>query len=239
MLVVAALASPLGAGPPLITDDPDTPGPGGWEINLASELEKSGQTWEFAIPVFDLNYGVGETIQLKFEAPLILLDEPGRDLVAGPGKAEAGVKWRFLDEESVGLSVSAYPQIGFDLSSSSERRGITEGGTEFLLPFQAAKIFGPVLVFAEVGRLWREDLSGEWIAGLAAEYELTESLSLLAEIHGVADEDFDDSTVFLNGGVKWKFRDHLALLASGGHSVRTPARESGIAIGYLGLQWTL
>jgi len=239
VLAFVGLVPPLAAGPPLITDDPDTPGPRGWEINVAAELEKSGGAREFAVPVFDLNYGVGDMIQLKFEVPLILLDEPGRGLLSGLGKAEAGVKWRFLDEEQAGFSLSTYPQTGFDFSSSSTRRGLTEGGTELLLPFQAAKTFGPVLVFAEAGRLWRQDPPGEWIAGLAAEYQLTGSLSLLAEIHGVADEDFDDGTLLLNSGVKWKFHKRFALLASVGHSVRTPAGEPDIFISYLGLQWTL
>jgi len=38
ILLVPARAFGQG-GPPLITDDPDTPGPGYWEINLAAIVE--------------------------------------------------------------------------------------------------------------------------------------------------------------------------------------------------------
>ena len=50
-------------GPPLITDDPDTPGPGHWEINLAAsrETNQSGTTVE---SLADINVGVGRRLQL-------------------------------------------------------------------------------------------------------------------------------------------------------------------------------
>src|SRR6478672_7444093 len=33
------------AGPPLITNDPDTPGPGAWEINIAATGDRTGDAW--------------------------------------------------------------------------------------------------------------------------------------------------------------------------------------------------
>ena len=48
----------------MITDDPGTPGPGKWENNIAIILEhRSGET-SLDLPQFDLNYGIGEHIQL-------------------------------------------------------------------------------------------------------------------------------------------------------------------------------
>jgi len=54
-------------GPPLITDDPGTPGDGKWEINVAFEAEKRGTQRSYAIPLLDINYGLGDRIQLKYE----------------------------------------------------------------------------------------------------------------------------------------------------------------------------
>lgn len=235
-LAVVLAVAPVRAGPPLLTDDPDTPGPGGWEINLASELEKSGEEWAFAAPLLDLNYGWGEDIQLKFEMPWLVLDAPGRDARSGAGNAELGVKWRFLDEEDIGFSLSTYPQAEFHTSSSARRRGLVDDGAEFLLPVEVAKSFGPLLLYAEAGHAWREHRENEWIYGFAAEYELTSTIDLVAEVHGIAAAESDAHELFLNGGFKWHFHDHLALLAAAGHSVHTPIGEPGIALGYLGVQ---
>jgi hypothetical protein len=67
-LPVSALAQ---GGPPMITDDPDTPGPGYWEINLAGITEKSQSERRYEAPTADINYGVGKRIQLKFEIPWV------------------------------------------------------------------------------------------------------------------------------------------------------------------------
>jgi len=56
-------------GPPMVTDDPGTPGGGHWEINLAWTGEhSSGETTQDA-PLLDLNYGVGDRLQVKYEVP--------------------------------------------------------------------------------------------------------------------------------------------------------------------------
>ena len=57
-LFVLAWPLALGAGPPLETDDPDTPGPNRWEINLSSPFATRDDTWLFQ-PLLDINYGVG------------------------------------------------------------------------------------------------------------------------------------------------------------------------------------
>ena len=56
-------------GPPLITDDPDTPGPGYWEINVATIFERHSHSHTLELPRVDANYGVGRRIQLKLEMP--------------------------------------------------------------------------------------------------------------------------------------------------------------------------
>jgi hypothetical protein len=60
-------------GPPLITDDPDTPGPGHWEINIAVLMEKIHSERRVEVPRVNLNYGVGRRIPLKFEMPWVAL----------------------------------------------------------------------------------------------------------------------------------------------------------------------
>src|SRR6185369_11733692 len=100
VLSVTLAFAPLAAqgGPPLITDDPDTPGPGYWELNLLIQHERT-ETDRSDEPLLDLNYGVGRRVQLKLEAPWVILREDGGATLSGPGNAVAGVKWRFFGEE--------------------------------------------------------------------------------------------------------------------------------------------
>lgn len=59
----------------MLTDDPGTPGAGRWEINLAFTVEKDGEERLFEAPLLDVNYGVGDRIQLRYEIPWIVLHE--------------------------------------------------------------------------------------------------------------------------------------------------------------------
>jgi hypothetical protein len=95
----------------MITDDPETPGNRQWEINVAGTLERSSgeNLWEF--PALDLNYGVGDHIQLKLEGAWLVRQGTDSKTQDGAGNALAGVKWRFLDQERNGVSMSIYPQV--------------------------------------------------------------------------------------------------------------------------------
>jgi len=68
MLISPGLAQ---AGPPLLTRGPGTPGDGHWENNVAITVEKARTHQRFEAPLMDLNYGLGERIQLKFEMPWV------------------------------------------------------------------------------------------------------------------------------------------------------------------------
>src|SRR5205823_516844 len=97
--------------------DPDTLPKGRFELNTAYTLNLSdrsssggGRAWEQEAPLFDLNYGLVEGVQLKFEVPLVVLDPAdGESVRAGIGDLSLGTKLRFFDERDAPLSVSAYP----------------------------------------------------------------------------------------------------------------------------------
>jgi hypothetical protein len=46
-------------GPPMITDDPGTPGDGHWEINIAATGRHASSFTEAELPLIDINYGLG------------------------------------------------------------------------------------------------------------------------------------------------------------------------------------
>src|SRR4051812_42420444 len=107
-LTVNLAAHAEAGGPPLLTDDPGTPGPGNWEINVAAPHRHVGSSSEGESPLLDLNFGVGERVQLKYEIAWVARREAG-DTVRGLGSSLLGVKWRFADSGEKGWNISTYP----------------------------------------------------------------------------------------------------------------------------------
>src|SRR4249920_359590 len=151
MLVASVARIAFGqGGPPMITDDPGTPGNGKWEDNLAIIFEHRPNEWSIDAPGVDLNYGWGDHIQLTLQTSAAFLKRSDHGAIGGLGGTEAAVKWRFLDEEKSGFDVSMFPRVIFNVAQSSVRRGLAEGGTRFQIPFQASKTFGRFHMDAEV-----------------------------------------------------------------------------------------
>src|SRR6266536_6038497 len=94
-------------GPPLVTDDPDTPGPRHWEINVSLFRRETKEDRTTEAPWLDVNYGVGRRIQLKVETPWLRRED--RSVERGLGDTTAGVKWRFRGEEGRTIAWSVYP----------------------------------------------------------------------------------------------------------------------------------
>src|SRR5258708_32356450 len=82
-------------GPPMVTDDPGTPGAGKWEINLAAlgARTRSGRG-EVSAPDADINYGWGDRPQVRVDVPLRVMRVPGEGRKSGLGAANLGRKRR-------------------------------------------------------------------------------------------------------------------------------------------------
>jgi hypothetical protein len=181
ILLVPAHAFGQG-GPPLITDDPDTPGPGYWEINLAAIVEQSLSERRTEQPLADINYGVGRRIQLKFEIPWLHVREHGESAGTGPGNPNSGVKWRFLGEEGKRVAWSIYPQLEVNSSKTMSNKGLVVDGPRFLLPTEFTVGMGHIEVNGEVGRNVVRDGDDEWIYGVSTEITMGRGLELLGEL---------------------------------------------------------
>lgn len=227
------------AGPPLLTDDPDTPERGHWEINIAATAEKRSGTWSLETPLLDLNYGLFDNVQLKFEAPFLLEAEEGGGTLGGIGESEVGVKWRFADQEKFGLSISTYPQFAFNNSSRSKRLGLVEDGWEFILPVEIQReIDDKTTVFGEAGYTWHEEGGNELFWGIAVERELCETFSVLAELHGECEPGFHHHEIVCNAGFHWQTSEQAALIGSIGRGLCEGDEPLPKVLGYLGVQLT-
>ena len=58
------------AGPPLISNDTDTPGDGRWEVNAYARTTWARHSYEVEAPTVDANYGLRERGQLTVEVPV-------------------------------------------------------------------------------------------------------------------------------------------------------------------------
>ena len=220
----------------MITDDPGTPGSGKWEINLAISFEhRSGQT-SLDLPEIDLNYGVGENIQLTLQTAPVLLKREDRGLIAGLGGTETAVKWRFLDEEKSGFDVSMFPRIIFNIQQSSARHGLAEDGTRFQIPFEIAKTFGRFHADAEFGPVGISVGRSEWLYGMVGGFDVAKPTMLMAELHGTSRTNFTRDVLTLNFGVRQKLSERCIFIGSLGHELRAPGDESLALIGYAGMQ---
>jgi hypothetical protein len=220
----------------MITDDPGTPGDKKWEINLAFAFEHRPDERSFDSPGIDLNYGVGEHIQLTLQGGPVLLKRSDHGLIGGLGGTEAAVKWRFLDEEKSGFDASMFPRVIFNITQSSVRRGLAEDGTRFQIPFQVAKTFGRFHADAEFGPLASTLGRSEWIYGIVGGMELAKTTMLMAELQGTSRMNFTRDVLTVNVGLRHQLTDARILIASIGHELRDPDQARSF-IGYLGVQF--
>ncbi len=146
------------------------------------------------------------------------------------------MKWRFLDEERSGFDMSMFPRVIFNIAQSSVRRGLSEAGTRFQIPFQLAKKFGPLGLDFEFGPLASTVGRSEFLYGVIGGVEVSKKTSIMAEVHATSRMNFDRQTVTLNVGWRHKISEHCIWIASLGHEVRSPADEQLALVGYCGVQ---
>ena len=222
----------------MITDDPGTPGDGHWEINVAFTTVHSPDERIAEMPLVDLNYGIGERLQLKYEvAWLRLEDDSGRH--DGFSNSLAGVKWRFYDAGEEAWSASAYPQLEFNNPGShADERGLADSGRAFELPFQVMRNLGAFEFNADLGYIWRHG-GNEWFGGVVIGRAVASKVELAAELHAESDAHFHGVALVANFGGRVDLSEKCSLLASVGRELSHGGEPCATFIAYLGLQTRL
>ena len=218
----------------MITDDPGTPGDGKFEINLAMAFEHRPGETSVDAPAIDINYGVGERIQLTLQGGPVLSKRSDHGGIGGLGGTEAAVKWRFVGNQETGVWMSMFPRIIFNISHSSVRRGLAEQGTRFQIPLQFAKAFPGFDLDLEWGPLVSTVGPAQWLYGIVIEVDVGKTTALMAELHGTSRTNFSRDILTANFGVRQKLNERCNFLGSLGHELRSP--EARALIGYAGIQ---
>ena len=243
LLTLLALAIPLRTwaqgGPPYFTNDPGTPGNHNWEINLGYiPFLFTGQSVSH-VPDLDINFGIGERIQLTYENAWLRVQDPNSPAKYGLGQSNAGVKWRFYDAGEDGLNISTFPQVFVNNPNDAVKRGITPDTNSFLLPIEFSKKVGPIGLDYEVGYQFVHNGADGWIMGLVAGHDFTEKFEVDAEFYSVGTFHPSFSQPTLDAGLRYKIHSPIVLLLMAGRGVNHAASDQPYFVGYFGVQFLL
>jgi hypothetical protein len=262
LLFVLVAAAPLihaQGGPPFITDDPGTPGNRHWEINLGWIGDHNPAHASYQLPDFDINYGWGDRIQLKYELPIAAATDENNTTRAGLGESLLGVKWRYFEhhtpgepksDENMTFSLGTYPQVSLNNPTSAVRRGVVEPGPQYYLPMEFTAKWGPIDFNGEVGRwIGNRNVPSRWGRGLIAGHEFSERLELYGEIYDLQDVNRigppsnllpkqRELTLDVGGRQTLDRKGHLRLLFMGGRAIQAVTRQNSEPnwIAYVGVQ---
>jgi hypothetical protein len=232
-------ASNAQGGPPYYTNDPGTPGNRNWEINLGYMPFLYNTQSITHTPDVDINYGLGDRIQLTFENAWLRVKIAPDNAKYGLGQDQLGVKWRFYDNQKNGLAISIFPQVSINNLNHSVERGITPPGASVIIPIEFAKRLGPIDVNWEAGYQAVHLGPDGWITGLVVGHDISKKLELDAEFYGLGRFNNSNNQQTLGAGARYKLRPPFILLLMAGRSVAPAHNGQPYFVGYFGVQFLL
>ena len=236
-LFVASISAFGQGGPPYYTNDPGTPGNLNWEINLGyMPFFYSNQSVSH-IPDVDINFGIGDRIQLTYENAWLRVQDPMSAAKFGAGQSNPGVKWRFYDAGDDGLSISIFPQFFLNNPGNAVRRGITPASDTFLMPIEFHKKFGPIDVNYEGGYQFVHNGPDGWISGLVVGHDFTHKLEGDLELYNTGTFHPNENQPTMEMGVRYKIHRPVILLMMAGRSLEPSRPNQSRFVGYFGLQF--
>ena len=226
-------------GAPFHTDDPGTPGAGRWEINVAWIHESREGARLEELPLFDLNYGWGERVEVKYEVSHLLVKEAGAARESGLSNSLIGAKWRFYETGQKSRAMSVYPQVEFrNPGSTAARRGLVPDETTLILPVQyTQELAGGMALGIEAGCALPGKSDSGWFYGVVVGREIRPGLEAGVELHGECDRRAGRSELAVNLGMRMKVNERANILISIGRDLHNHFEPRATLIGYLGWQW--
>jgi hypothetical protein len=223
-------------GPPYYTTDPGTPGNLNWEINFGYMPFLYNGNSITHTPDVDINFGVGDRIQLTYENAWLRVWNQGAPAKYGMGQDNVGVKWRFYDSGEDGMQFSIFPQGFINNPNHAVQRGITPPGSSFLFPVEFTKKIGPIDLNLETGYNFVHLGPDSWFTGMVIGHDVTKKLEVDAELFTTG--TFHPSFVepLLDAGARYKLHPPFILLLMAGRGLRPAQSNQPYFVGYFGVQ---
>jgi hypothetical protein len=223
-------------GPPYLANDTGTPGNMNWEINFGyMPFLYSGQS-VMHTPDVDINFGVGDRIQLTYESAWLRVHNPSQPVKYGLGQDVLGVKWRFYDTGERGMAFSVFPMLSVNNPNHSVQREITPPGASLLLPVEFTKKFGPIDVNLEGGYQFVHLGPDGWLTGLVLGHDFTKKLEIDSEFYatGTFHPGYAQPTVDV--GARYRIHRPFILLLMAGRGLEPTRSNQPSFVGYFGVQ---
>jgi hypothetical protein len=217
-------ATPVLAGPPFVTDDPEPVDYQHWEFYVASADAKVGGDWSGTAPHFEVNYGVVPDVQLHLIAPLAYDAPPAGNSHYGLGDIELGVKYRFIQETNYLPQAGIFPLLEVPTGSAGDNLG--NGHWQAFLPVWLQKSWGSWTAYGGGGygiNTFNDSRNWEFVGGMLQK-QVTHNIAIGAEVYHqtAAQPDFPNSGTAFNIGTVIDFSDQHHLLISVGRSIDGP-----------------
>ncbi len=238
-LVFASTSAFAQGGPPYYTNDPGTPGNHNWEINFGYMPFFYSDRSVSHTPDVDINFGLGDRIQLTYENAWLRVQNPFSKTEYGLGQSNPGVKWRFYDAGEGHLAISTFPQLLLNNPNDAVRRGITSATEAFLLPAEFSKKIGPFDVDYEIGYQWVHKGPNGWLTGLVVGHDFTRKLEGDIEFYNVGTFHPSENQPTIDVGGRYKLHNPIILLFMAGRSVEPVRSDQSYSVGYFGIQLLL
>jgi len=225
-------------GPPMLTDDPGTPGPNKWEINVGWTDQRTPGDTELGAPQLDLNYGIGDRIELTYFNTYVNDRSAADGSRWGLADSELACKWRFYDAGEDGLQASVYPQVNFLTPfTHSDRRGFADKDASFQLPFELEHDFKLINVDVDFGHLFGTGhLADGWFGGLCLGKEVRKGWELVAEIHFNASNELHRAEAIVNAATRIDLSERYTLMLLIGRDLNNHLTPVSSLMSYVGIQ---
>jgi len=205
------------AGPPFRTDDPEPVDRNHGELYIATQYEKDKDVTFGTAPHIELNYGVAPNVMFHVIAPYAFNKPEGASTQRGYGDTEAGIKYRFLNDENAHFMIGTFPLI--ELPTGDNDKGLGAGHTMYFIPLWLQKSWGPWQSYGG-GGFWRNPGAGNkdyWFFGWQVQREISKMLTIGTELFSQTKttEDGENRTGFTVGAIINLADDHHLLFSSG------------------------
>jgi hypothetical protein len=246
-------ASVLFAGPPFVTDDPETLEHNHWEIYLAAQFNYAKSEISGYAPQLDLNYGLLPDVQLNIVMPVSYLQTRGKKIDLpftapidnlrtrwsrprfGYGNTEIALKVRFLHETDKIPQITIYPRI---IAPTEDKRVGYTNLPQAYLPLLLQKSWERLTTYGGGGFIYHpgKDNKNYWFAGWLLQYKITDIFSLGGEIFYYSpDSRNENHRVSANLGMVIDISENWHLLFSAGRDIKGP----NLVYSYLSIQFTI